>query len=96
MQQATWCVAYTKEHMKKQEEMMEQDTSCIEQEPLHNNTSTSIAKAKRSSSKSGLRLRRLSQAEMNAHWPFTRLDPRLFPKNLKTTSFPTEEEEALL
>ena len=47
-------------------------------------------------SKSEQPSRRLSQAELNAWWPFERLDPKLFPKKLKTTFFPTEEEEALL
>ena len=40
-------------------------------------------------------LRRLTQEELNAWWPFDRLDPKLFPKNLKTT-FSHTEEDALL
>ena len=81
--------------MKKQEEMKVQDTSCTEQEHLHKSASTNTTKAKRSSSKSELRLPRLSQAEMNAHWPFERLDPRRMPKPMKPIKN-HEYEDALL
>jgi hypothetical protein len=45
-------------------------------------------------SKSEQPSRRLSQAELNAWWPFTRLDPKLFPKPIKQNL--DFEEEALL
>ena len=78
--------------MKKQEEMKAQDMSCIEPKPSHNSASTNTTKVKRLSSKSELRLPRLSQAEMNAHWPFERLDPRRMPKPIKNYEY----EDALL
>ena len=55
----------------------------------------STEKKTASSSKSEQPSRRLTQAELNAWWPFTRLDPKLFPKPIKQNLI-SEEEDALL
>lgn len=42
-------------------------------------------------------MHRLTQQELQAWWPFTRLDPSRFPKNQKQSGNPLDEiEDALL
>ena len=43
----------------------------------------------------GKKMQRLTQQQLEAWWPFTRLDPRLFPRATKQTDPLDDVEESL-
>lgn len=45
-------------------------------------------------SNDGKKMQRLTQQQLEAWWPFTRLDPRLFPKAPKQTDHLDDVEDA--
>ena len=69
------------------------DTSCSTQNRKQKSGLKTKDSSTATSSKSVSPSRRLTQEELNAWWPFERLDPKRFPKPNKNLSF---EEDALL
>jgi len=80
--------------MSEQDEMKESGTSCTAPSLWRKRALNGTTQKERSLSKSEQPSRRLTQEELNAWWPFNRLDPKRFPKNLKTTFSHSEEDDA--
>ena len=77
--------------MSRQEQAKGLDMSCTQPKRKRNSTLPTTAKTEAMWSKSAQPSRRLTQAELNAWWPFDRLDPRLMPSKTKTSKNSFEE-----
>ena len=78
--------------MSRQEQAKGLDMSCTQPKRKRNSTLPTTAKTEAMWSKSAQPSRRLTQQELNAWWPFDRLDPRLMPKLTKLETTSTLEE----